>query len=68
MVAAVEELCMLTDLMEQADLVAEELEVHQMELVVSQETPILVVVEAEEMVLSQTQLQVVELVELEELQ
>ena len=54
--------------LEQAALEAEAKGVHQMELVVSRDQPILVVAEAEEMVLSQTQLQVVDLVELEELQ
>ena len=54
--------------LEQAALEAADLEADQTDLVVSQEQPILVVAEAEEMVLSQTQLQVVDLVELEELQ
>jgi hypothetical protein len=67
MVAAVEDLCMLTDLMDQAELVAEELEVHQMELVVSRDQPTQVVVAVEEMDLSQTQLQTVDQVDQEKL-
>ena len=59
---------MLMDLMVQAALVAAALVAYQMDLMVRRDQPIVVVAEAEQMVLSQTQLQVVDLVELEELQ
>jgi type II secretory pathway component HofQ len=68
MVVVAEELCMLMDLMVQAALVAAALVAYQMDLMVRRDQPIVVVAEAEQMVLSQTQLQVVDLVELEELQ